>query len=197
MELSEYNGWENKFTWLVHLHLSNEASLMDEITTLVASEPNDTLAGRQIEMWVRATLTNWLTGLPGRVRLFDESMRLLAWDFVGSALANADWDALVALLTGEIAPSDNLFTMTLYHGILNHRQFQQHVGALIHGAPNKYACADALKDWFEVQVDTWISTRVAYQQKNAPISLLVSALIENSYAVICWEHVARAFQPGY
>ncbi len=30
-----YNGWENKFTWLMHLHLSNEERLMDEITHLV------------------------------------------------------------------------------------------------------------------------------------------------------------------
>ncbi len=32
MELSEYNGWENKFTWLVHLHLSSEEHLMQEIS---------------------------------------------------------------------------------------------------------------------------------------------------------------------
>ena len=36
-----YNGWENKWTRLLHLHLSNEACLMVEITELVAQEPND------------------------------------------------------------------------------------------------------------------------------------------------------------
>jgi hypothetical protein len=30
MELREYNGWENKFTWLVHLRLSSEERLMQE-----------------------------------------------------------------------------------------------------------------------------------------------------------------------
>ena len=52
MELSSYNGWENKFTWLVHLHLSNEQSLNHEIATLVASEPNYCPAGRLVE-WER------------------------------------------------------------------------------------------------------------------------------------------------
>jgi hypothetical protein len=28
MQLREYNGWENKFTWLVHLHLSNEECVL-------------------------------------------------------------------------------------------------------------------------------------------------------------------------
>jgi hypothetical protein len=41
MEVCSYNGWENKFTWLVHLHLSNEECLMNEIVELVAQEPND------------------------------------------------------------------------------------------------------------------------------------------------------------
>jgi hypothetical protein len=39
MELREYNGWENKLTWLVHLHLSSEEHLMNEMTSLVANTP--------------------------------------------------------------------------------------------------------------------------------------------------------------
>src|SRR5713226_3055067 len=101
MEVDTYNGWENKFTWLVHLHLSNEERLMNEITALVASEPNESPAGRLLEMWVKIALTNWLTCFPGRNKQHDEEMRLLAWDLVGSALAYADWIALVALLSGE------------------------------------------------------------------------------------------------
>ena len=62
------------------------------------------------------------------------------------------------------------------------------------GTPNRHACADALKDWFEVQIDTWVSTPVASQLRNVPISTLVAALIENAYAFISWEHVARAFR---
>src|SRR6202022_79193 len=37
MELSEYNGWENRFTWLMHLHLSSEQVLMQEVAALVAA----------------------------------------------------------------------------------------------------------------------------------------------------------------
>jgi len=31
MQFSTYNGWENKFTWLVHLHLSNEFELANDM----------------------------------------------------------------------------------------------------------------------------------------------------------------------
>ncbi len=61
MQLNTYNGWENKFTWLVDLHLSNEANLMNEVTELVAAEPSDSSAGRLLETWVKANVTYWLT----------------------------------------------------------------------------------------------------------------------------------------
>ena len=88
--MDSYNGWENKFTWLVHLHLSSQKDLMHEITTLVAREPNRYPAGRLVEMWVKSTITNWSTCFPGRDRHYDDDVRLLMWDLVGSALANAD-----------------------------------------------------------------------------------------------------------
>ncbi len=100
MELPSYNGWENKFTWLVHLHLSNEADLSNEITALVASIPDDVVAGRFVEAWVQAMLTNWLTQVPGRTNFYDAYIMLLAWDLIGSALAYADWDVLARLLMG-------------------------------------------------------------------------------------------------
>lgn len=31
----EYNGWENKCTWLVHLHLKNGQTLFLEIANLI------------------------------------------------------------------------------------------------------------------------------------------------------------------
>src|SRR5712692_4890179 len=156
MELSEYNGWENKFTWLVHLHLSNEVSLMHEITMIVASEPHDAPAGRLVEMWVKGAITNWYTCFPGRDRHYDSSIRLLVWDVVGSALAYADWDVLVALLAGERGSGDNLFTWLLHCCILNDCQLLEPVQAMMHKAPSAYAYADALKEWFRVQVDAWI-----------------------------------------
>ena len=57
----EYNGWENRWTWLVHLHLSNEQALFLEIAQLVASEPDDVLAGLLVEAWVRSAITSWMT----------------------------------------------------------------------------------------------------------------------------------------
>jgi hypothetical protein len=121
-----YNGWENKWTWLMHLHLSNEERLMDEITALVANEPNDGAAGRLVEMWVKVALTNWLTVFPGHQKQHDEEMRLLAWDLLGSALAYAEWVKLAEMLMSGTAPGTNLFTMTLYRSVLGSSALQQH-----------------------------------------------------------------------
>ena len=197
MQLSEYNGWENKFTWLVHLHLSNEERLMNEIAELVAGEPNEGAAGRLVEMWVKSALDNWHTHFPGRNKQHDESLLLFVWDLVGSALAHADWVCLVALLIGEVQTCENLFTMTIYRNILNDGHFLQPVSKLVQEASSLYAGADGVKYWFETQVNTWVDASAIRRQRNVSISELVSGLIQNTYTLINWEHVARAFRPGY
>ena len=197
LELESYNGWENRFTWLVHLHLSNEERLMNEITELVAGEPNEGAAGRLVEMWVKVALINWLTRFPGRNKQHDESLLLFVWDLAGSALAYADWIGLVAVLMGEAHTSDNLFTMTMYRNILTDRHFQHSVRRLVHEASNLYVGADSVKNWFEVQVDAWVAASATRQRKHLSISKLVADLIQNTYAVINWEHVARAFRPDW
>jgi hypothetical protein len=75
MELSGYNGWENKFTWLVHLHLSSEEHLMHEITSLVADAPIGYPVGKLVEKWVREALTNWQMNVPDRYRSYDGYLR--------------------------------------------------------------------------------------------------------------------------
>ena len=197
MRLNTYNGWENKFTWLVHLHLSNEVALANEMVELVAQEPNDVPAGRLVEMWVKAAVENWITFFPGRNRQYDESLRLFVWDLLRSALAYTDWDALVGILTGGGETSENLFTWTLYRTIMDDSQLQQNVSTLITEAQSIYAGVDTVKDWFESQLDTWMTVPAARQHRNSAMSTLASGLIQNNYGVIYWEHVARAFRDEY
>jgi hypothetical protein len=116
---------------------------------------------------------------------------------VGSALAYADWVGLVALLIGQAQTCENLFTMTIYRNILTDRHFQHSVRQLVYEATNLYAGGDSVKNWFEVQVDAWVAASATHQRKNLPISKLVAELIHNTYTVINWEHVARAFRPEY
>ena len=71
------------------------------------------------------------------------------------------------------------------------------MGVLTHEARDVYACADTLKDWFEAQINAWIDASAICRQRNATISVVVYNLIQSAYEVINWEHVARAFQPGY
>ena len=82
----EYHGWENKYTWLLHLHVSNEQVLFHEILQLVRREPNDGPAGRLVEMWVKVAITNWIMRYTHRNHLYDASIGLLVWDLLGSAL---------------------------------------------------------------------------------------------------------------
>jgi hypothetical protein len=92
---------------------------------------------------------------------------------------------------------DNLFTMTLYRCIQHLSQLQEQVRVFLSAASRAYVAADALKDWFEVQVDTWMTSPAARQQTHAAISVLCQHLVQNTYSVIAWEHVARGFRSGY
>lgn len=193
MELSEYNGWENRFSWLMHLHLSNEQELAQEVAALVGTITSNRKAGRLLATWVKAAIFNWLCVSSGRDFRFDENLRLLAWDMAGSALAFAEWDELVKLLTGRMNKSKNVFTVTLYHCILSDGRLLAFVQELLRAFPNAYACADRMKDWFRDQVDALFDGRDA-GSRHTVLSALVNELIQNTYTVIAWEHVARAFR---
>src|SRR5690348_16020960 len=195
MELSEYNGWENRFTWLMHLHLSSEQGLMQEVAALVTTVSNNRKAGKLLATWVKTTIFNWMCSHPDRDSRFDENMGLLAWDLAGSALAYADWDELLALLAGRVKKSKNLFTVTLSHFILSDGRLLAAVQEMREAFSNVYECADAVKGWFTEQVDVLFNGGDGVPQ--ATFSALVNELIQNTYAVIAWPHVARAFRPGY
>ena len=196
MELSEYNGWENKFTWLVHLHLSNEQVLMQEVTALVAPVSRHRAAGRLLQTWVKASLFNWLNARPERDSGFDANMRLLAWDVVGSALAYADWFVLVSLLAGRAKKSSNLFTMTLFLCIMSDEQLFAFIWEMVRAYSYRYECADVMHDWFREQIDILFDGPDALPQQSGMASL-VSELLQTTYRVVAWEHVARAFRQVY
>ncbi|HEY6540827.1 MAG TPA: hypothetical protein VIZ18_07815 [Ktedonobacteraceae bacterium] len=192
----EYNGWENRFTWLVHLHLSNEYVLNAEITQMVAGEPNDGPAGRLVEMWVKLAVAHWMNQFSGRNRVHDRQVALLVWDVLGSALAYAEWDDLVGMLAGDERVS-NTFTMTLHRCIQSSRWLHSQMARLLRDASSAYAAADAMKAWFEAVLADWIDKMAIGQTTNAHIMPVFEGLIQNTYGLIFWEHVARAFRPEY
>jgi len=192
----EYNGWENRFTWLVHLHLSDEQVLSLEIAQVVAGEPNDGPAGRLVEMWVKSSISDWMNRFPGRNKYHDHSMYLLVWDLLGSALSYTEWDALVALLTGEEVAC-NVFTMTLSQCIQRSQFLHAHMSRLLKDTPNVYAAADAMKEGFEALLADWVDRMAVRRQRSTLMSQVFGELLQNIYGLIVWEHVARAFRPGY
>jgi hypothetical protein len=191
-----YNGWENKFTWLIHLHLSNEQALFLEITQLVASEPNNGSAGRLIEMWVTLSITNWMNRFPGRNRSHDAYISLLVWDLLGAVLAYTEWNDLVTLLTGGEVIS-NVFTMTLTRCIQQSQLLHTHIEVLLRDALSDYAVADALKAWFEALLADWVDKMAVGRRVDSLTTQAFNGLIQNVYGLIVWEHVARAFRSGY
>lgn len=197
MQLSDHNGWENKFTWVVHLHLSNEQGLMQEVTDLVAEVLDEKVAGWRLEMWLKMALENWLTGFCGRTWAHDEAMHLLVWDVVGSALAYTDWDILVRLLVGEAVTTENLFTSTLYQSIMSYAEWQHLFSVLLPVTPSVSVCADVLKDSLRQMFDAWMEVPSPSLQRGSSVGVLVSGLLATTYEVICWHHIARAFRPGH
>ncbi len=191
----EYNGWENKFTWLVHLHLSNERALFLEIAQLVGRAPNDTHAGRLVEMWVKVAITNWMIRFTHRNRSHDASIGLLIWDLLGSALEQTAWHDLVALLTGGEVIS-TLFTMTLLRCIQHSQLLHIHIDGVLRDASSADA-AESLQVWFEALLVDWVDKMALGHHVDAQITHPFDGLMQNVYGLIFWEHVARAFRKGY
>ena len=184
MELAEYNGWENKFTWLIHLHLSNEQAVMHEVVHLVAQTPNDRVAGLHVKWWVEDRVNGWVTSGSDRETFYDGQVRLLAWDLVGSALAYTDWETVVLLLSGQVTTCDNPFTCTLYHSIITVASFQQAVQRLLQGVSSLYAAANAVQEWFREHVDAWVDAPVPSRQQSPAVLMLAHTLIHHTYDVI-------------
>jgi len=118
---------------------------MHEMTFLVAARPIGYPAGKLVDQWVSEVLTNWQMDVPDSFRAYTGYLRLLAWDLVSSALAYADWESLVRLLTGGTVTSDNLFTWSLYRSILNDSHLHQPVSMLMNEAPH---VADAFREGY-------------------------------------------------
>ena len=192
----DYNGWENKFTWLVHLHLSNEHTLFLEIAQLVRREPNDGPAGRLVEMWVKVAISNWMMRFTHRNRSSDASIGLLVWDLLGSALEQTAWNDLVILLTsGEVIST--LFTMTVWRSIQHSQLLHRHIEALLRDASSTYVVAESLKAWFEALLADWVDKIALEHHVDTRITDVFDGLMQNVYGLIFWEHVARAFCKGY
>lgn len=192
----DYNGWENRWTWLVHLHLSNDEQVAQDIRRLVTGEPNRWPAGHLVEMWVKLAIEHWLTAFPGRERAYDAMLGLLVWDVVGSALAHAEWDRLVWLLVEQVIAPRNRFTSTLFrHLVSTPALFDAVCPVLIRSVPVG-VMADQLKAWFEEQLAVWIELAPSGRHVNTLVSPVFHELVMNVYGFVVWYHVAQAFRPG-
>src|SRR6266567_167036 len=191
----EHNGWENKWTWLVHLHLSNEQEVYLEIARMVESEPNNGPAAGLVEMWVKSSIEHWLTAFPGRNTSHDETIRLLVWDMVGAALAYAEWDKVVLLLMGYGKTQHNLFTATLFRNMVHTDEVFHQISLLLKKTAIVGVAADMLKEGFEEQLSEWIELAAVGLHIGFLYARTFSELVVNTYVLVFWEHVARAFRP--
>jgi len=72
-----------------------------------------------------------------------------------------------------------------------------HIEVVLRDALSVYAAADALKAWFEALLADWVDKVVVGRRVDSLTTQMFSGLIQNVYGLIVWEHVARAFRPGY
>lgn len=103
----EYQGWENKFTWAMALHLSNEQYLYNWAIGIVERYETDTTAGQCLHQWVVNMIDNWIP--------FSETheAELLVSQLTGDAIAFAEWGDVVKRLAGmeqQVLEQDNPFT---------------------------------------------------------------------------------------
>lgn len=118
---SSYNGWPNRTTWLVNLHLTNDQGLDTEVRELVASAlPNAERQAREVwneqtspglfpgalpemrERHVRSLVGDELRSYVADLAAFDPSSdhvgerpaNLLALDLIGQALADVEWNRI-------------------------------------------------------------------------------------------------------
>ena len=170
---------------------------MPTMVDLIARTVDDRTVGREVERWVQTAVNGWVTGSPHWDTFSDAYVRLLAWDVVGVALAYADWDTLVKLLMGQAIRCENPFTWTMHRSCTTVTEFEHLVHSLLQTASSPFVGADALYEWFREDVDEWFNAPLPQRQQASAVWMLVYNLIQNVYGMVAWEHVARAFQPGY
>ena len=132
----------------------------------------------------------------GRNRSNDAYIGLLVWDLLDSALANSGWIDLVTVLTGGEVIS-NVFTMMLTRGIQQSPLLHIHIEVVLRDASSVYLAPDALKAWFEALLADWVDNMAVGRRVDPQTTQVFDGLIQNVYGLIVWEHVARAFRPGY
>jgi hypothetical protein len=95
--MSEYQGWTNRVTWLMHLHLNNTKRLQQELYALAAVHSGD--AGVQpladsIQNWVEE-----MTYVRGHASM---PWSLLRKDLQDYALAEVNWKEIAQHVHDEV-----------------------------------------------------------------------------------------------
>ena len=89
------------------------------------------------------------------------------------------------------------FTATLTHQVQQWPQLHAHLEVAVRHASSIVVAADALKAWFEAMLADWVDRMALGRKSDTSIAPVFSALLQDIYGLIVWEHVARAFRPGY
>lgn len=100
-----YNGWANRATWLVNLHLTNDQGLYGEAAGIVAERYQDELVPDHV-----LGIVDDHTGKVGRAadelkdyveRITDTEAGPFVADLIGQALADVDWHEIAEGLLDE------------------------------------------------------------------------------------------------
>lgn len=116
MSTDTYNGWTNRSTWLVNLHLTNDQGLYNEVRELLAHEYD--VARVPARVWgivddhawktsraadaLKDHVEDMLAPNAGVSGMHDDPSDLLAADLIGTALAHVEWREVAEGLLDDI-----------------------------------------------------------------------------------------------
>lgn len=111
-----FNGWTNRETWLIHLHITNDPGLYDEARDIARSAASDqdaymrtaagdgasdagkaSAAGERLREW----LENWLIEENDELGAIDQPRGGLVVDMIRQVMIRADWREIGRALLEE------------------------------------------------------------------------------------------------
>lgn len=142
----EYEGWENKFTWAMALHLANEQYLYNWATSIVSKSKTDFAAGDHLRAEVERMINRWI--VYGR----QHEVELLVSQLTGDAIAFTEWGDVVKRLAGmddKVLEVGNPFTDSIVQFYLAHEEHQQALLELFQQAAERKQLLNEHPQWVD------------------------------------------------
>jgi hypothetical protein len=169
----KYNGWTNYATWATFTHLTDENWI-----------PAHGLACTgELQEHFTCEMGNFISG-GGQNKLNEYLMT----DYLNCAIDWVEWFTVLSALRSPVAYSDltelDIATIEYFETIPG---IWQSIVGNAKGGPDQ-----ALKDWVQDGILTWIKAPDARRYQNAPATILAKAYFSSVFGSIDWDSLTKA-----